>query len=224
MGARVYIPSLGRFLQVDPVDGGTLNGYVYVADPINSSDYNGKWGFGDLFSAIVNVVKAVVKAVITPIVKIVNAVAQVAVAAMFYGAWTSGFVKSATVKTKEANITVSKPQLQAAATGRPQTIKADGASGGAYFFITGNVSGTFTGTVTKTSTGYRAVGTYKPDTNTYDFDLFSENARKRTTLGTVATVIGAAGGVASCVSNLFMHCPRDYEIDFDGSASVDMSW
>jgi len=67
MGARVYIPSLGRFLQVDPVDGGTLNGYVYVADPINSSDYSGRWGIGNLFSAIVKVVKAVVKAIITPI-------------------------------------------------------------------------------------------------------------------------------------------------------------
>jgi RHS repeat-associated protein len=74
MGARVYIPSLGRFLQVDPVDGGTLNGYVYVADPINASDYNGKWGFGDLFSAIVNVVKAVIKAVVTPVATVVRAV------------------------------------------------------------------------------------------------------------------------------------------------------
>jgi RHS repeat-associated protein len=74
MGARVYIPSLGRFLQVDPVDGGTLNGYVYVADPINGSDYNGQWGWGDLFSAIVNVVKAVIKAIVTPIAAVVKAV------------------------------------------------------------------------------------------------------------------------------------------------------
>ena len=82
MGARVYIPSLGRFLQVDPVDGGTLNGYVYVADPINGSDYNGRWGLGDLFSAVVNVVKAVVKAVVTPILKVAKAVAQVAAPAI----------------------------------------------------------------------------------------------------------------------------------------------
>jgi hypothetical protein len=51
-----------------------LNGYVYVADPINASDYNGKWGFGDLFSAIVNVVKAVIKAVVTPVATVVRAV------------------------------------------------------------------------------------------------------------------------------------------------------
>lgn len=45
MGSRVYIPSLGRFAQVDPIDGGTLNNYVYAADPINQNDYSGKFIF-----------------------------------------------------------------------------------------------------------------------------------------------------------------------------------
>lgn len=44
MGARVYVPALGRFLQVDPVDGGTLNNYVYVQDPVNQQDIDGKAG------------------------------------------------------------------------------------------------------------------------------------------------------------------------------------
>jgi hypothetical protein len=36
MGARSYIPSLGRFLQVDPVDGGSANPYDYVnQDPLD---------------------------------------------------------------------------------------------------------------------------------------------------------------------------------------------
>lgn len=43
MGGRVYIPELGRFLQIDPADGGTLNGYVYALDPINQVDANGNW-------------------------------------------------------------------------------------------------------------------------------------------------------------------------------------
>src|SRR6185437_3524314 len=35
MGARVYLPALGRFLQVDPIPGGNANSYVYATDPVN---------------------------------------------------------------------------------------------------------------------------------------------------------------------------------------------
>ncbi|MFI0738739.1 PA14 domain-containing protein [Streptomyces sp. NPDC021100] len=42
MGARVYLPVLGRFLQVDPVPGGSANDYDYVgADPVNGLDLAG---------------------------------------------------------------------------------------------------------------------------------------------------------------------------------------
>jgi hypothetical protein len=42
MGVRLYAPTLGRFLSVDPVPGGNDNPYVYPADPINSYDLDGK--------------------------------------------------------------------------------------------------------------------------------------------------------------------------------------
>ena len=43
MGARSYIPQLGRFLQPDPQPGGSANAYTYTfGDPVDSSDPSGE--------------------------------------------------------------------------------------------------------------------------------------------------------------------------------------
>ncbi len=44
MGARSYVPQLGRFLQTDPVAGGSANAYAYVfGDPVGESDPSGEF-------------------------------------------------------------------------------------------------------------------------------------------------------------------------------------
>ena len=43
MGARPYNPTLGRFLEVDPIEGGSCNDYDYTcAEPINQLDLDGR--------------------------------------------------------------------------------------------------------------------------------------------------------------------------------------
>ena len=43
MGARIYSSVLARFLQVDPIEGGTANSYAYVIDAINDLDLSGEF-------------------------------------------------------------------------------------------------------------------------------------------------------------------------------------
>jgi RHS repeat-associated protein len=44
MGARSYVPQIGRFLQPDPVLGGSANAYSYTfGDPVNSTDPTGTY-------------------------------------------------------------------------------------------------------------------------------------------------------------------------------------
>jgi RHS repeat-associated protein len=55
MGARSYVPQLGRFLQPDPISGGSANAYTYTfGDPVNSVDPSGAYTVGGPSQALIN--------------------------------------------------------------------------------------------------------------------------------------------------------------------------
>ncbi|MFI8823834.1 DNRLRE domain-containing protein [Streptomyces sp. NPDC053431] len=83
MGARLYAPALGRFLQVDPEPGGNANPYDYCAgDPVNCTDLDGNWGFSfkKMFKRVARVAE-VASYIPGPIGNIASAVGAISYAA-----------------------------------------------------------------------------------------------------------------------------------------------
>ena len=67
MGARVYIPALGRFAQLDPKVGGSANGYDYVnQDPVNFNDPSGNESENWLINGLTGLAAFAVGALVAP--------------------------------------------------------------------------------------------------------------------------------------------------------------
>lgn len=88
MGARVYIPALGRFVQLDPKVGGSANGYDYVnQDPVNFNDPSGNESENWLINGLTGLAAFAVGALVAPargalVGVLVGAIAGAAVAGL----------------------------------------------------------------------------------------------------------------------------------------------
>jgi RHS repeat-associated protein len=59
MGVRLYHPDTGRFLQPDPIDGGSATAYDYCnADPVNTFDLAGTWSWKSALAHSANAISS----------------------------------------------------------------------------------------------------------------------------------------------------------------------
>jgi RHS repeat-associated protein len=101
LGARVYVPALGRFVQLDPQPGGSANGYDYAGqNPVNLGDPSGR-SFLDWLPTIVGGIASVGAGILLPPLSgfFLGAAVGAAIAAYGYAA-TWGVMKLAGVDTE----------------------------------------------------------------------------------------------------------------------------
>ncbi len=130
MGARVYLPSLGRFIQLDPKVGGGANAYDYAnQDPVNISDPSGESFTDWLPTIVVGVVSLVVSVFATPaagfmVAAAINAVIGAASYAAIYLWEKYGLEKDTEFSLKQMGISALMSGVLGGIGGRTQWSKA----------------------------------------------------------------------------------------------------
>ncbi|PID33333.1 hypothetical protein CR969_01325, partial [Candidatus Saccharibacteria bacterium] len=222
MGARVYIPILGRFLQVDPVEGGCLNNYVYAMDPVNQKDLSGTFIFG-LIKRVFNRVLSVVSRANRPVARTASKSKEGAMKPDFlrqYDMWLSGNFRGSTVKidVSDTNWTLNRNSVKNLTPGyKDGNNDVGGSCDDSCALAIGRGGGGFVGTVEKKRIflglhHYKIKGNIILKDNMYDFELLS--------LASPANLPAQMGGAINFILN--GKVPGDYNMTFVGAGNVDM--
>ncbi|MEV2273752.1 RHS repeat protein [Nonomuraea africana] len=138
MGARLYNPITGRFLQVDPVEGGGDNDYAYPSDPISQADLDGRiWNWvKKAAKAAVNYVKK------NPLDAALTVASFVPIPGLQQAAWVARGVRAGVAAVKALNHAAkAKVGVRLAARNGGNRVTVTNARGKTHYDVAGKAHG-----------------------------------------------------------------------------------
>jgi RHS repeat-associated protein len=237
MGARVYLPTLGRFLQRDPVEGGTLNDYVYAHDPVNLSDYTGQSFWGALKNVVTTAAKVlfISSPIVMPIIAVAAVLTSKTVVAMVNHAVGGGQPRTASTASynwgKLQNtsadfggiVAKSKGSCSSGCTVVNNTVRVSSPVGIDNKETIGKYSGVLNGTIKTTSTSWSFKGELKINPEKYNYDIEWKNRFSTRNIGTATGALMSGSTSLLCNIATYGGCglPHDYYINFDKPVNID---